>query len=271
MTGQWFSSGAPHTECQSRDRRAERSCTPLAHAPGSAAGLCGISGGCSCCQRRLLAWYRLQHILTAEIHISRTGRSPELPSDTGFGRPQTELKLEWRVMNIRKKVLFYLWKTYYLYAKVRAVVYLLWWMPYVTSQCFSPDLTAALHKETLHTHHMLKQQAQQIMSWGLCIWELRKPPPSPTCTAVLLLLKPTCKSHGPVNPEAVFLPSRATLTLTNLKGAVMLQGVLGIQALQSGVWAEGGHCLLSSTVLQQPVEDHAGLLLDAALLRHQTV
>ena len=94
MMGRWFSSGALRTECQSRDRRAERSCTPLARAPGSAAGLCGISGGYSCCQRLLLAWCRLPHILTAGSHISHTGHSPALPLDTGSGRPQRERKLE---------------------------------------------------------------------------------------------------------------------------------------------------------------------------------
>lgn len=85
------------------------------------------------------------------------------------------------------------------------------------------------------------------------------------------MLKPTCKSHSPIDPEAVFLSARATLTLANLKGAVMLQGVLGLQALQAGIWAEGRHSLLSRTVLQQSIEHHAGLLLDATLLCHQTV
>ena len=83
--------------------------------------------------------------------------------------------------------------------------------------------------------------------------------------------KPTCKPHSPVDPEAVFLPARATLTLANLKGPVMLQGVLGLQALQAGVCTQGRHGLLGRTVLQQAIEHHAGLLLDAALLRHQTV
>ena len=30
------------------------------------------------------------------------------------------------------------------------------------------------------------------------------------------VFKPTCKSHGPVNLEAVLLPARATLTLADL-------------------------------------------------------
>lgn len=85
------------------------------------------------------------------------------------------------------------------------------------------------------------------------------------------VFKPTCKSHSPVDPEAVFLPARATLTLAHLKGPVLLQGVLGLQALQAGIWAKGRHRLLSCTVLQQSVENHAGMLLDAALLRHQTI
>lgn len=94
MMGRWFSSGARHTECQSRDRRAEQSCTPLARAPGNAVGLYGISGGYSCCQSLLLAWCRPQHILTAGSHISHTIHSPELPSGTGFDHPQKEKKLE---------------------------------------------------------------------------------------------------------------------------------------------------------------------------------
>lgn len=85
------------------------------------------------------------------------------------------------------------------------------------------------------------------------------------------VFKHTCKSHSPVDPQAVFLPARATLTLAHLKGAVVLQGVLGLQALQTGVRTEGRHRLLSRAVLQQAVEDHAGLLLDAALLGHQAV
>lgn len=93
MTGRWFSSGAPHTECQCRDRRAKQSCTPLGHAPGSAAELCGISGGYSCCQFVLPAWCRQQHILTAVSRISRTAHSSVLPSNTGFAHPRTERML----------------------------------------------------------------------------------------------------------------------------------------------------------------------------------
>ena len=92
-TGRWFSSGAPRTECPSRGRRAERRCTPPVRAPRSAAGLCGISGGCSCSQRPRLAWCRPRHILTAGSHTSHTGHSPELPSDTGSGHPQKGWKL----------------------------------------------------------------------------------------------------------------------------------------------------------------------------------
>lgn len=94
MMGQWFSSASPHIVCQSRDRRAERSCTPPALAPGSASGLCGISGGYSRCRRLWIAWCRPQHIRTAGSHISRTGHSPELPLDIGFGHPQKQKRLE---------------------------------------------------------------------------------------------------------------------------------------------------------------------------------
>lgn len=84
-------------------------------------------------------------------------------------------------------------------------------------------------------------------------------------------LEPTCKPDSPVHPEAVLFPARAALTLADLKWAVMLQGVLGLQALQAGVCAEGGHRLFRSAVLQEPVKHLAGLHLDAALLGHQTV
>lgn len=92
-TGRWSCGDARRTACLSRGRRAERSCTPQARAPGSAAGLCGISGGCSCCRRRSLAWCRPPRTPSAGSHISRTGRSPEPPSDTGSGRPQPRRKL----------------------------------------------------------------------------------------------------------------------------------------------------------------------------------
>lgn len=92
-TGRWSCGDARRTACLSRGRRAARSCTPQARAPGSAAGLCGISGGCSCCRRRSLAWCRPPHTPSAGSHISRTGRSPEPPSDTGSGRPQPRRKL----------------------------------------------------------------------------------------------------------------------------------------------------------------------------------
>ena len=60
--------------------------------------------------------------------------------------------------------------------------YLPWWRPYVTSQCFSPDSPAVLHMETLHTHHMLKQQWRGL-SHGLCSWESKKAPlPAPPHT-----------------------------------------------------------------------------------------
>lgn len=81
----------------------------------------------------------------------------------------------------------------------------------------------------------------------------------------------TCKPHCPVDPEAVLLPARATLTFANLERAVVLQGILGLQALGASVLAEGRHGLLGGAVLQQPVEYHARLLLDAALLGHQAV
>lgn len=82
---------------------------------------------------------------------------------------------------------------------------------------------------------------------------------------------PTCKPHGPVDTEAVLLPARATLTLADLQGPVILQGVLGLEALRAGVSAEGGNGLLGRAVLQHSVEPHAGMLLDAALLGHQAV
>lgn len=85
------------------------------------------------------------------------------------------------------------------------------------------------------------------------------------------VLKPTCKSHCPVDPEAVLLPARAALTFANLERAVVLQGILGLQALGARILAEGRHGLLGRAVLQQSVEHHAGLLLDAALLGHQAV
>lgn len=84
-------------------------------------------------------------------------------------------------------------------------------------------------------------------------------------------IKPTCESHSPVDLEAVFLPARATLTLANLEGAIALQGVLGLQALQPRVCPEGRHGFLGRAVLQQSIDGHAGLLLDASLLGHQTV
>lgn len=93
-TGQWFSSSAPHTEVRSMDRRGGRSCTPPARAPGSGVGLGGISDGYSCCQRPPTSWCRPPHIRTAGSRISHTGHSPELPSDTGFGHPKKERKLE---------------------------------------------------------------------------------------------------------------------------------------------------------------------------------
>lgn len=83
--------------------------------------------------------------------------------------------------------------------------------------------------------------------------------------------KPTCEPHGPVDAEAVLLPARATLTLANLQWPVVLQGVLGLEALGPGVRAQGRHGLLGGAVLQHSVEPHAGMLLDAALLCHQTV
>lgn len=85
------------------------------------------------------------------------------------------------------------------------------------------------------------------------------------------MLKPTCESHCPVDPEAVLLPARAALTFANLERAVVLQGILGLQALGARILAEGRHGLLGRAVLQQSVEHHAGLLLDAALLGHQAV
>lgn len=84
-------------------------------------------------------------------------------------------------------------------------------------------------------------------------------------------LEHTCKPDRPVHPEAVLLPPRATLTLADLKGAVTLQRVLSLQAFAAGVWTERRHGLLSRTVLQQAIRCHAGLLLDAGLLRHQAV
>lgn len=92
-TGRWSCGDARRTVCQSRDRRAGRSCTPPARAPGSAAGLCGISAGCSCCRRLSLAWCRPPHTPSAGSHTSRTGRSPALPSDTGSGHPRPKRKL----------------------------------------------------------------------------------------------------------------------------------------------------------------------------------
>lgn len=47
--------------------------------------------------------------------------------------------------------------------------------------------------------------------------------------------KPTCEPHGPVDAEAVLLPARATLALANLQWPVVLQGVLGLEALGPGV------------------------------------
>lgn len=47
--------------------------------------------------------------------------------------------------------------------------------------------------------------------------------------------KPTCEPHSPVDAEAVFLPARASLTLANLQWPVVLQGVLGLEALGAGV------------------------------------
>lgn len=47
--------------------------------------------------------------------------------------------------------------------------------------------------------------------------------------------KPTCKPHSPVDAEAVLLPARTPLTLANLQGPVILQGVLGLEALCAGV------------------------------------
>lgn len=76
------------------DRRGGRSCTPPARAPGSGVGLGGISDGYSCCQRQPTSWCRPPHIQTAGSRISHTGRSPERPSDTGFGHPKKERKLE---------------------------------------------------------------------------------------------------------------------------------------------------------------------------------
>lgn len=69
----------------------------------------------------------------------------------------------------------------------------------------------------------------------------------------------------------MFLPARPALTFANSKGPIVLQGILGLQALQTGLWAEGGHGLLCCTVFQQTIEDHAGLLQDATLLCHHTV
>lgn len=92
--GRWFSSAVPRTEGQSKGRRAGRSCTPPARAPGSGAGHGGISAGYSRCQSPPTAWCRPPRSRTAGSRISRTGRSPELPSDTGFGRPKKERKLE---------------------------------------------------------------------------------------------------------------------------------------------------------------------------------
>lgn len=92
--GRWFSSAALRTEIRSMDRRVGRSCTPLVRAPGSGVGLGGISDGYSCCQRPPTSWCRLPHIRTAGSRISHTGHSPELPSDTGFGHPKKERKLE---------------------------------------------------------------------------------------------------------------------------------------------------------------------------------
>lgn len=92
-TGRWSCGDARRTACRSRGRRAERSCTPQARAPGSAAGLCGISAGCSCCRRLSLAWCRPPRTPSEGSHISRTGRSPEPPSDTGSGRPRPRRKL----------------------------------------------------------------------------------------------------------------------------------------------------------------------------------
>lgn len=54
--------------------------------------------------------------------------------------------------------------------EVRALLYLPWWRPCVTSQCFSPDLTAVLRMETPHTHRMLK--TQWTLSYELCSGEL---------------------------------------------------------------------------------------------------
>lgn len=69
----------------------------------------------------------------------------------------------------------------------------------------------------------------------------------------------------------MLLPARAALTFANLERAVVLQGILGLQALGARILAEGRHGLLGRAVLQQSVEHHAGLLLDAALLGHQAV
>lgn len=121
-----------------------------------------------------------------------------------------------------------------------------------------------------------KTTVERFVTWIMQLRIQKSSPPRPTThtythTRHTDASKPTCKPHSPVDPEAVFLPARATLTLANLKGAVMLQGVLGLQALQAGVCTQGRHGLLGRTVLQQAIEHHAGLLLNAALLCHQTV
>lgn len=81
----------------------------------------------------------------------------------------------------------------------------------------------------------------------------------------------TCKPDGPVDPQTVLLPAGAALTLADLQGAILLQRVLALQTLQTGVGAEGRHGLLGRTVFQKSKENHAGVLLEAALLRHQAV
>lgn len=92
--GRWFSSAAQRTAVRSMDRRVGRSCTPRARAPGSGVGPGGISDGYSCCQSQPTSWCRPPRIRTAGSRISHTGHSPELPSDTGFGHPKKERKLE---------------------------------------------------------------------------------------------------------------------------------------------------------------------------------